>query len=116
MAVIENYMQITLEELEENVSLFKLDDYIIECEGVIDRHVCEITEHLQANPAIRAVFISGPTASGKTTFNHKISENCISFTSLHARSRWTITIISVNSRRTPMEGRISKAWRYWIQP
>lgn len=74
MAKIENYLQITLEELEENVSLFKLDDYIIECEGVIDYHARQIVEHIRANPSIRAVFISGPTASGKTTFNHKIGD------------------------------------------
>jgi len=74
MASIVNHVQITLEELEENFSLFKLDDYIIECEAVIDNQAEEIVRHVLANPGIRAIFISGPTASGKTTFTNKLCD------------------------------------------
>ncbi len=74
MATIENHIQITLEELEENFSLFKLDEYILECEKVFDNHAIQIAKHICSNPSIRAIFISGPTASGKTTFTHKLSE------------------------------------------
>lgn len=74
MAIIKNHVQITLEELEANVSLFKLEDYIKECEDVFDSYAIQIVEHVRSNPSIRAIFISGPTASGKTTFTHKLSE------------------------------------------
>lgn len=74
MAILENHVQITLEELESNFSMFKLDDYIRECEDVLDEYVRGIVRHIGANPSVRAIFVSGPTASGKTTFTHKIRE------------------------------------------
>ena len=74
MAIIEHHMLVTLEELEANLSLFKLEDYISECENAFDEQVIQIAEHIRTNPAVRAIFISGPTASGKTTFTHKLSE------------------------------------------
>lgn len=73
MATIDNHIQITLEELEENFSVFKLDDYIRDCEDDFDRRVEQIADHVRMNTAIRAIFISGPTASGKTTFTQKLS-------------------------------------------
>lgn len=74
MAILKNHIQITLEELESNFSMFKLDDYIKECEDSLDGYVRDIVEKTKANPFIRAIFVSGPTASGKTTFTHKIRE------------------------------------------
>ena len=74
MAILEKHIQITLEELESNFSMFKLDDYIKECEDTLDDYVRDIVQHLSDNPSVRAIFVSGPTASGKTTFTHKIRE------------------------------------------
>ncbi len=74
MAVLENHVQITLEELESNFSLFKLDEYIQDCEAALDASTRKIAQHVASRPSIRAIFVSGPTASGKTTFTHKICE------------------------------------------
>ncbi|MHB1484763.1 MAG: nucleoside kinase [Saccharofermentanales bacterium] len=74
MAKLEHHVQVTLEELEQNFSLFKLEDYIRDCEKDFDDKVSRIAERISANPQIRSVFISGPTASGKTTFTYKLCE------------------------------------------
>lgn len=72
MAIIENHVHVTLNDLESHVSSFLLKDYIRECEDDFDSQVIELAEKVRINPSIRAVFISGPTASGKTTFTHKL--------------------------------------------
>lgn len=72
MAILEHHVQVTLEELEQNFSMFKLEDYIADCERAFDDKVTDIAERIHQNPSIRCVFISGPTASGKTTFTHKL--------------------------------------------
>ncbi len=74
MAKIEHHTHVTLEELEDNLTRFRLKDYIRQCEDEFDALVIGIAEQARKNPMIRAIFISGPTASGKTTFNHKLSE------------------------------------------
>lgn len=72
MASLENHIQVTMNELERNLSLFMLDDYIRECEDAFDRKVTDIAGRVKADRRIRAIFISGPSASGKTTFNAKL--------------------------------------------
>ncbi|MHB1452828.1 MAG: nucleoside/nucleotide kinase family protein [Saccharofermentanales bacterium] len=72
MALLENHIQVTMNELENNLSLFKLEDYITQCEEVFDRRVEEIADRVIHDGNIRAIFISGPSASGKTTFNSKL--------------------------------------------
>ncbi|MHB8961613.1 MAG: uridine kinase family protein [Saccharofermentanales bacterium] len=72
MALLENHIQVTLEELENNLSLFKLEDYIAMFENAFDSRVAGIADMVSRNSGIRAIFISGPTASGKTTFNSKL--------------------------------------------
>lgn len=72
MASLKNHVQITLNELESNYSHFKLEDYIHDCEQAFDDKVMQIAVNVSADRGIQAVFISGPTASGKTTFTHKL--------------------------------------------
>lgn len=74
MAELENHVQVTLGELEQNFSMFKLEDYIRDCEKYFDDKVMRIAEKISQNKSIKAVFISGPTASGKTTFTHKLCD------------------------------------------
>lgn len=73
MAVLKNHVQVSIEELEQNLTSFKIEDYIRKCEADFDDRVLKIADKIVNDRNIRAVFISGPTASGKTTFTHKLS-------------------------------------------
>ncbi len=72
MAILENHVQVTLNELEKNMTRFKLEDFIAQCEENLDRQIRGIADHVADNRRIRAIFISGPTSSGKTTINGKL--------------------------------------------
>ncbi len=72
MAVLQNHLQVTLNDLEENLSMFKLEDHIRECEADFDSRIQAIAQQLADDRGIRAVFISGPSGSGKTTLNAKL--------------------------------------------
>lgn len=74
MAVLENHVNITLSELERNLTGFKIEDFIKTCEDAFDRKAYETAKEVYEHPDIRAVFVSGPTASGKTTFTHKLAD------------------------------------------
>lgn len=73
MAVLENHLLVTLNELERNLSMFKLSDYIRECEADFNARVEAIAMQAALDRGIKAIFISGPSASGKTTLNTKLA-------------------------------------------
>jgi uridine kinase len=75
MALLENHLHVTLDELEENLSMFKLADYIRECEADFDSRVEAVADQIASNHGIRAIFISGPSGSGKTTLNSKLAKS-----------------------------------------
>lgn len=73
MAELRDKMDVTVEELEESLGAKKLPEFIRECEkGFIDR-IDSIVENICADSSKRAVFVSGPTSSGKTTFTMRLS-------------------------------------------
>lgn len=73
MAELRDKIDITVEELEESLGAKKLPKFIKECEkGFIDR-IDSIVEEICNDPTKRAVFVSGPTSSGKTTFTMRLS-------------------------------------------
>ncbi len=73
MAELSNKMDITVEELEESLGAKKLPEFIKKCEqGFIDR-IDSIVEGICSDSSKRAVFVSGPTSSGKTTFTMRLS-------------------------------------------
>lgn len=73
MAELRDKIDITVEELEESLGAKKLPEFIKECEkGFIDR-IDSIVEDICNDPTKRAVFVSGPTSSGKTTFTMRLS-------------------------------------------
>lgn len=74
MAILKNHIQVTLNELERNLSMFKLEDYIAACEDVIEKSIEDIAQRIADNPETSAIFISGPSGSGKTTFNFKLAK------------------------------------------
>ena len=73
MAKLKDHFHITLNRLEENLSLFKLEDYIRQCEEEFDARINEIADRALGDRNIKVIFISGPSASGKTTSNDKLA-------------------------------------------
>jgi len=86
MAVFENHVNVTLGELERNLTGFKIEDYILSCEERFDNDALKIAEDAVSNEKIRAIFISGPTASGKTIFTGKLAGY------LHDAGKPTVTL------------------------
>lgn len=73
MAELTNRLDITVEELEESLGHKKLVEFIKESEKTFIERTAVAIEAVCSNPQIRAVFISGPTSSGKTTFTKRLS-------------------------------------------
>ena len=74
MAQLQDRLDITVEDLEESLGHKKLDIFIKESEALfVERTKAAISEACN-NPEIKAVFISGPTSSGKTTFTKHLAE------------------------------------------
>jgi uridine kinase len=72
MAILTDHLHVTLNDLEENLSMFKLEDHIRESEAGFDEKVEAIALRAAEDRGIRAIFISGPSGSGKTTLNDKL--------------------------------------------
>lgn len=73
MAELTNKLEITVEELEENLGSKKLEKFITESEKTFVERTNSAIEAICSNNEIKAVFISGPTSSGKTTFTMRLS-------------------------------------------
>ncbi|MCR5616779.1 MAG: hypothetical protein K6F83_00630 [Clostridiales bacterium] len=74
MAQLQDRLDITVEDLEESLGHKKLDVFIKDSEALfVERTRLAISEACN-NPGIRAVFISGPTSSGKTTFTMHLAD------------------------------------------
>ena len=68
MAQLQNMNIISIGELERQLGVLKWPRFIISCEDAFQKRIRQIADRIIAAPRIRSVFISGPTASGKTTF------------------------------------------------
>ena len=74
MAQLQDRLDITVEDLEESLGHKKLDSFIKESEALfVERTKLAIDEACN-NSNIKAVFISGPTSSGKTTFTMHLAD------------------------------------------
>lgn len=74
MAEFSKLVEISVEELENNLGSTKLPRYIEECELAFTSQIDLIADQVIANPRIKAFFVSGPTSSGKTTFSTHFTE------------------------------------------
>ncbi len=74
MAELTRRKDITIEELEESLGAKKLPEFITRCESAFLENIDSIIGDFLSNPSKRAVFVSGPTSSGKTTFTIRLSE------------------------------------------
>ncbi len=72
MAILENKRTLSLEDLEEHLGNHKLPLYVKESEDAFLDRTNEIARYILEKPQIKAIFVSGPTSSGKTTFADRI--------------------------------------------
>lgn len=73
MAVLQNKMNITLENLEEHLGEKKLPLFVSTSEKAFIDQIDSIVDIVNKDRSKRAIFVSGPTSSGKTTFTMRLS-------------------------------------------
>ena len=73
MAELRDKIDITVEELEESLGAVRLPRFIAESENSFVARIDAICDEICSDPNKRAVFVSGPTSSGKTTFTLRLS-------------------------------------------
>ena len=78
MAILENRLTLSIEDLEEHMGALRLPRYVREAEDAFLERTHEIAQHIVSNPRIRAIFVSGPTSSGKTTFADRLITSLLS--------------------------------------
>ena len=78
MAILENRLTLSIEDLEEHLGALRLPRYVSEAEDAFLERTHEIAQHIAAHPQIRAIFVSGPTSSGKTTFADRLITSLLS--------------------------------------
>jgi uridine kinase len=74
LAQLQQMTIISVDELEDQLGVSKLPRFVSECESGFRERIRQISGQILANRQIKAIFISGPTASGKTTFTHRLAE------------------------------------------
>lgn len=73
MAELGEMLYVNINELEQRIGSQRAVDFARESEFDFVNRVREIAYRVAWDPKIRAIFISGPTASGKTTFTDRLS-------------------------------------------
>ena len=86
MAELGNMQYITISSLEKRIGSQRAVDFARESEYDFVRRVTEIAYRAAWDPKIKAIFISGPTSSGKTTFTDRLSG------ALHLYGRTTVVL------------------------
>lgn len=67
MAELSNLVVLTIEDLEKNLGRAKFRDFVAQSEDHFTRQVEAIADYIFDHREVRAIFVSGPTSSGKTT-------------------------------------------------
>ena len=73
MAELRDRIDITVEELEESLGAVRLPRFIAESEKSFVGRIDSICDEICSDVNKRAIFVSGPTSSGKTTFTLRLS-------------------------------------------
>lgn len=74
MAELRDRIDITVEELEESLGAVRLPRFISESEKIFVGRIDAICDEICSDLSKRAIFVSGPTSSGKTTFTLRLSK------------------------------------------
>ncbi|MDO5733812.1 MAG: nucleoside kinase [Eubacteriales bacterium] len=72
MAKLKAQLEITADELAEAITISEYPELAAACEEYYSRQLDDLVEEIVAHRKIRAVFISGPTNSGKTTTTDRL--------------------------------------------
>ena len=73
MAQLTGMINISLEELETHLGVRKFPAYVRHCEQQFFNQLNHTTQAVLNLPSVHSIFVSGPTASGKTTFSHRLA-------------------------------------------
>ena len=73
MALLEDKINITVEELEENLGEKKLPEFIRNSEEGFIKRIDRIVDIMTEDTSRKAIFVAGPTSSGKTTFTMRLA-------------------------------------------
>lgn len=73
MAELTQMRIVSIGDLERHLGVRRWPRYIRTCERVFQDKLRRIAFDIQERSGVQAVFISGPTASGKTTFTHRLA-------------------------------------------
>lgn len=73
MAQLQGKKDITVEDLEESLGAKKLPAFIKSCEQEFIDNIDAIVDMFCQDSKKKAIFVSGPTSSGKTTFTMRLS-------------------------------------------
>lgn len=73
MALLEDKINVTLEELEENLGEKKLPEFIRRSEEGFIAQIDRIVDIMNEDRSRKAIFVAGPTSSGKTTFTMRLA-------------------------------------------
>ncbi|MGI6326935.1 MAG: uridine kinase family protein [Saccharofermentanales bacterium] len=74
MAQLGNMNIISIGELEGQLGVLKWPKFVAACEREFGDRIGQIADRLIADTRLKAVFVSGPTASGKTTFSDRLTQ------------------------------------------
>ena len=72
MACLSNRVSLSIGDLENMLGSQKLPGIVEQCEERFLSRVDAIAEKIVQDTSLRAIFLSGPTASGKTTFTNRM--------------------------------------------
>lgn len=73
MAVLGNTINYSIDDLEAGLGQHTIAQYVRRCEAGFMKSLAEIAYQAAWNPKIKAIFISGPSSSGKTTFTERLA-------------------------------------------
>lgn len=73
MAQLTQMMLISIDDLESRLGVRKFPVFVQECEEAFQNKIEQAAGHILLRADVRAIFVSGPTASGKTTFSDRLA-------------------------------------------
>jgi uridine kinase len=74
MAQLNKMSVLSIEDLEHALGATKFAQFVQTCEDGFESQLQGVVRRVVGNREIRAVFVSGPTSSGKTTFSSRLAD------------------------------------------
>jgi len=74
MAELTERHMLSVQDLENQLGVNRLPIFIEEAESDFLSRTQEVVAFIASHPSVQAVFVSGPTSSGKTTFTERLTK------------------------------------------